>query len=95
MTTYLYCTFVVILAFGGEALFGFGGGMVAVPLLSLVLDVKEAVMLVSIFQFFVGFLILKNYKQVAWHIIPPMMIGMIIGVAIGVHSLAFFDLRTL
>lgn len=52
-------------------------------------------MLVSIFQFFVGFLILKNYKQVAWHIIPPMMIGMIIGVAIGVHSLAFFDLRTL
>jgi hypothetical protein len=31
MSLYLFCTFVILLAFGGEALFGFGGGLVAVP----------------------------------------------------------------
>jgi uncharacterized membrane protein YfcA len=95
MTTFLYCTFVIILGFGGEALFGFGGGLVAVPLLSLVLDVKDSVMLVSIFQFFVGFLILKNYKEVAWSLIPPLMLGMLFGVIVGVYSLSYFQLTTL
>lgn len=45
------CTIIILVAFGVEALFGFGGGLVAVPLLSLVIDVRDAVALVSVLQF--------------------------------------------
>ncbi len=94
MFTYL-CTIVIVLAFGGEALFGFGGGLVAVPLLSLVIDVRESVVLVSIFQFFVGFLIFKSYRSVAWSLMPPLILGMVGGVIVGVYSLSVMNLTVL
>jgi hypothetical protein len=36
---------------------------VAVPLLSLVIDARDAIVLVSVFQFPIGFLIIKNYRS--------------------------------
>lgn len=63
MFLYIFCTIIILVAFGGEALFGFGGGLVAVPLLSLVIDVRDAVVLVSVLQFLIGFLIIKNYRH--------------------------------
>jgi len=75
---------IILVAFGGEALFGFGGGMVAVPSLSLFLDVPEAVVLVVVFQFLLGFLAVKNYRLVAWALLPSLFIGMVFGVVLGV-----------
>ncbi len=84
----LYCALVIAIAFGGEAMFGFGGGLLAVPLLSVMLDVQEAVILVSIFQFLLGFLIFKNYRAVAWSLMPPLLIGMLAGVCVGTLALS-------
>jgi uncharacterized membrane protein YfcA len=95
MSLYLFCTFVILLAFGGEALFGFGGGLVAVPLISLVIDVRDAVVLVSVFQFLVGFLIIKNYRSVAWHLMPPLLVGMFAGVFVGVYALSVLSVSVL
>jgi uncharacterized membrane protein YfcA len=83
----VYACAVIILAFGGEALFGFGGGLVAVPLLSLMLKVGDAVVMVAIFQFLLGFLIIRNYRSVAWLLMPPLVVGMILGVFVGVSAL--------
>jgi len=57
---------IITLAFLGEAMFGFGGGLIAVPLLSLLLGVKEAVTLVLIFQVLMGFLLIRCYRDIAW-----------------------------
>lgn len=95
MFLYIFCTIIILVAFGGEALFGFGGGLVAVPLLSLVIDVRDAVVLVSVFQFLIGFLIIKNYRSVAWHLMPPLLIGMLGGVFVGVYALSFLNVSVL
>jgi uncharacterized membrane protein YfcA len=95
MFLYIFCTIIILVAFGGEALFGFGGGLVAVPLLSLVIDVRNAVVLVSVFQFLIGFLIIKNYRSVAWHLMPPLLMGMLGGVFVGVYALSFLNVSVL
>jgi len=87
MPTTLLISLIIVIAFGGEALFGFGGGLVAVPLLSLFLDVHDAVVLVAIFQFLLGFIVLRNFREVAWSLLPPLLVGMVLGVLIGVKIL--------
>jgi uncharacterized membrane protein YfcA len=87
MPTTLLISLIIVIAFGGEALFGFGGGLVAVPLLSLFLDVHDVVVLVAIFQFLLGFLVLKNFREVAWSLLPPLLVGMVLGVLMGVKIL--------
>lgn len=87
----LYCGLVLLLAFVGEALFGFGGGLVSVPLLSLAIGVRDAVVLASIFQCLLGFLVLTNYRDVAWAMIRPLLVGVFAGVIIGAYSLPLFD----
>jgi len=42
---------IVACAFFGEAIFGFGGGLISVPLISLLIGVKDAATLVLVFQF--------------------------------------------
>lgn len=86
-----YSTLVVLFAFVGEALFGFGGGLVAVPLLSLALDVREAVLITSVFQFLIGFLVFRNLSKIPWKLVLPVMAGMLVGVPIGVASLDVLD----
>lgn len=76
-------------------MFGFGGGLIAVPLLSLILDVQDAVILVSIFQFLIGTLIFKNYRSVAWPLMPPLVGGMVIGVYVGTVALSVMSQASL
>ncbi len=74
---------IIFAAFFGESLFGFGGGLIAIPLLSLILGVKDAVTLVLVFQFLMGILILKNYKSIDWKVATPMTYTLVIGVIAG------------
>jgi uncharacterized membrane protein YfcA len=83
----LYIYLIIALAFGGQALFGFGGGLVAVPLLSLALNVRDAVMLVAIYQFLFGFMAITSYRFVAWFLMAPLLSGMLAGVCVGVWAL--------
>jgi uncharacterized membrane protein YfcA len=91
----IYCIAVLLLAFVGEAVFGFGGGLVSVPLLSLVIDVRDAVVLASIFQCLLGFLVFFNFKDVAWQLIKPLILGIIVGVVIGAYSLSLLNISIL
>jgi uncharacterized membrane protein YfcA len=74
---------IISLAFGGEAIFGFGGGLIAIPLLSLFLGVRDAVTLVLIFQVCMGLLIFKSYRQIYWKAAVPLGWGLVAGAIAG------------
>ncbi len=82
---------IILLAFFCEALFGFGGGMLSIPPLSLFLPVKEAVNLVLIFQLLIGLLITRTWKDTDWKVLRYMLIGLILGGIIGSYSLKVMD----
>jgi len=89
--TQLLVTIIILLGFFGQAIFGFGGGLVTIPLVSLVIGVKETVTLISIFQLLMGLLIFSTYKTTDWGIGLPITIGMLIGVPLGLFSLTSFS----
>lgn len=81
---------VISAAFFGEALYGFGGGLVAIPLLSLFLGVRDAVILTLFFQLLFGLLILRVHHEVDWKSIKPVLPGLVLGTFLGTVSLSFF-----
>lgn len=91
MSIVILTTVIITLAFFGESLFGFGGGLVSIPLLSFVLGVKEAVTFALIFQLLMGLLIFHNYKNTNWKVAIPMTIGLIIGGTIGTFTLSILS----
>lgn len=61
----------------------------AIPLLSLVLGVRDAVILALIFQFLMGLLIIKSYRDIDWHAALPMSVSIIVGAIVGSALLSF------
>lgn len=86
---------IIVLAFFGESIFGFGGGLIAIPLLSLILGVRDAVTFVLIFQLFMGLLIWKSYKHIDWKSAKPMTVSIIIGTIIGTFLLSYASIAFL
>src|SRR3990167_2750372 len=82
---------IICLSFFAESIFGFGGGLIAIPLLSLLMPVKDSVTIVLIFQLLMGLLIFKIYKLIDWKIALPMTFGLIFGTIFGTYSLASID----
>lgn len=82
---------IITLAFFGESLFGFGGGLISIPLLSFVLGVKDAVTLALIFQLLMGLLIFQNYKHTNWKVAIPMTVGLLVGGTIGTFTLSLLS----
>ena len=74
---------IIAVAFFGESIFGFGGGLISIPLLSLLLGVRDAVTLVLIFQLCMGSLIWKSYKHINWKAAKPMTVSIAIGTLVG------------
>jgi len=70
-------------AFFGEAVFGFGGGLISVTLLSVLLGVRDAVTLVLLFQFCMGLLLWKAYPHINWQTAKPMAVPAAIGTLVG------------
>lgn len=79
---------IILIAFLGESIFGFGSALIAVPLLSLFMEVKEAVTLVLIFQLFMGLLIFGSHKHINWKILLPMSVTLILGSILGTLMLS-------
>ncbi|HHW09295.1 MAG TPA: sulfite exporter TauE/SafE family protein [Firmicutes bacterium] len=68
---------------------GFGFGIVAVGLISLLTDVKEASILVSIAGLSInGVLIIKLYRHFRWEGVAPLIISAVLGIPIGVYFLS-------
>lgn len=78
---------IIVCAFFAEALFGFGGGLVSVPLLSTFIQIQQAVSLVLFFQVLMGVLVFKNWNDVEWSAIKRFAPGSIVGAVIGALSL--------
>lgn len=80
----IFCTAIIIaLSFFGEAIFGFGSGLIAVPLVSLLIGVRDAVTVILIFQFCMGLLLWKAWEHIDWHIARVMTPTVIIGAISG------------
>ncbi len=88
METIILVVFIITIAFFGESIFGFGSGLIAIPLLSLIIGVKDAVILMLIFQLLMGLLIWKSYKQIDWKLSRPMTISIVTGTIIGMFLLS-------
>ena len=88
--TLLIASLIIFIAFCGNAMFGFGGGLISVPLLSLLWGVKKAVTIVLVFQFLLAFLLIKIHKSIRWDIARTVMLAIVIGSIIGAFSLNYF-----
>lgn len=87
----LLTVFILTFAFFAQSLFGFGGGLISIPILSLYMPVADAVTLASIFQFSMGFLIFRTYKDTAWEHIRALLPMTVIGVGLGILLLKYLD----
>lgn len=74
---------IITISFLGGSIFGFGSALVAVPLLTLMLGVRDAVTLVLIFQACMGLILLKAYANIDWKVSLPMLPGVLVGTVIG------------
>lgn len=86
---------IITFSFLLQSIFGFGGGLIAVPLLSLVFDVKLAVSLVMIFQLFMGLLLIPVRDQIGWRHVALLAPWLIAGAGLGVLFLDWAPLTLL
>lgn len=82
---------VITFAFFSQSVFGFGGGLIAIPLLSLFYSIPEAVTLALIFQLLMGLLIFRTYRQTRWEVVTPLLGGLAAGVFVGMAFLHVFN----
>ncbi|MCB1681438.1 MAG: sulfite exporter TauE/SafE family protein [Alphaproteobacteria bacterium] len=83
--------FILTFAFFCQSLFGFGGGLISIPILSLFMPVQNAVTLASVFQISMGFLILRTYKDTGWKHIRALLPMTVIGVGLGIALLKYLN----
>lgn len=80
---------IIFASFLGESMFGFGGGFISIPLLSILLGVKTAIIFVLLFQLCMGFMLFSTKKHTNWKIALPMTISIIMGTLLGSFMLSF------
>jgi uncharacterized membrane protein YfcA len=66
-----------------QSTFGFGGGLIAIPLLTLLVGAKAAVTIVMIFQFLMGVQLFRLHKHISRGILVRLMPGLVLGLAAG------------
>ncbi|MFK7839875.1 MAG: sulfite exporter TauE/SafE family protein [Bdellovibrionales bacterium] len=82
---------IIAFAFFIQFLMGFGGGLVAVPLLGIYMPMADAVNLVMLFQLMTGIAIISIYKDVDWQTIKVLIPSSLIGIVIGVFGLKYIN----
>lgn len=94
--TSLYVVVVLFAAYLVRGMAGFGSGLIAVPLLSLVLPVPVVVPLVVLLDY-VGSASqgLRNVEHIAWREQVVLIPFMLVGVGVGLHALAVLPARVL
>ena len=84
MTIYLFLFLIFLIAGFTQGVTGFGFGLVAIPLLSLFIDIKTAVPLCSLLGILItAYLSLRLRKHIDRRKILPLLFGSIPGVAAG------------
>jgi len=92
----LFCALVIVLAFAVRGGAGFGGGAVAVPLLSLVFPVQVTVPVTTILNMLssIGQGV-ADRRLIAWHEIRRIVPASIVGVFAGLYLLQMLDPKPL
>src|SRR3989344_9662261 len=84
--------FIIFAAFYLESVFGFGAGLISVPLLAIVLGAKEAVMLVLLFQLLTGVILsIAALKSITIKPHISLAAGLLVGAAAGTFVLNSVD----
>jgi len=91
--TFIFAAVVVFAAIFVRALTGFGAALVLVPLLSLVWDLRQVVLLTAIVQVTAGFPVaLGSRRQADRATLVPLLAGSICGLVLGAFLLAVLPL---
>ncbi|MDR3439496.1 sulfite exporter TauE/SafE family protein [Telmatospirillum sp.] len=90
-----YIALIISFSYFVQSAFGFGAGIIAIPLLTLFIDAKDAITIVMIFSFLCGLLVIKLWKDVDWPSIRRLMPGLTVGLVIGLALFSFIDQRFL
>ncbi|MDO5673524.1 MAG: sulfite exporter TauE/SafE family protein [bacterium] len=86
MLVYLYCSCVFLFAGVVQGLTGFGSGLVAIPLLTLMIDIKLAVGLCILHNMIITSSMAYDLRRhFEWSKILPLLIGSIPGVLLGAY----------
>lgn len=93
---WLFCAVVVGLAFAVRGGAGFGGGAIAVPLLTLVFPVQVTVPVVTVLNLLssVGHGI-TDWRHIVWRAIARVIPGSLIGIVAGLYILTLMDPKPL
>jgi uncharacterized membrane protein YfcA len=86
---------IILVSSIAEAGFGFGGGLLAIPLLSLVVDLHASVTLFLVFQTLKGALLFIGFRWIAWDKIWLVTAVLPLGAWLGLSSLDYFDSKLL
>ena len=92
MLTYLLCSLIFLLSGLIQGLTGFGGGLVAIPLLCLIMDVKLAVPLCIVSGLVITTVMAYELRrEFDWRKILPLLVGSLPGVFAGTVLLKELD----
>jgi uncharacterized membrane protein YfcA len=91
----LLIALIIFLSFTIQATFGFAGGLIALPLLNFIVDSKDAINIIMIFQFLMSGLIYSVRKDIEWKKILTLFPFLFIGLSVGLLSNIFFPNNTL
>ena len=80
----LFILVVVLVATTAQTVAGFGFALVAVPFFAVVLDVRDAVVLVSLLGVLNNAILTRTaWRHVPWEVVGPMLAGAFVGMPIG------------
>jgi hypothetical protein len=91
MGAFVAVPLIIAAAFFGVSVFGFGGALLAIPLVSLFLGAKDAISLVLFFQICLGLLIVTSYRDINWRVGLLLTLGMLPGSIAGALLLSYVN----
>jgi len=91
----VYTNFILAVAYFFDGVFGFGAGMISLPLLSQLYPIRVAVTLLLCIQVFMLFAAFAARNEIDWEIIKSAAPSALIGALIGTFALSSFDDRIL
>jgi uncharacterized protein len=93
VNTIVLMSIIIFFSSIAEAGFGFGGGLLAIPLLSLVIDLHTSITLFLVFQTLKGTLLFIGFRWIAWAKIWLVTLVLPLASWLGLSSLDYFDSR--
>ena len=84
---------IICFAYFVQAAFGFGAGLIALPLLGLLIDTKTAVVLLAIFPTLTAVLLIPLRSAIDWGLIRKLIPGVLAGLAAGLILFAYADVK--